>query len=344
MNKPTSTDYAGIIYFFYGFIMSCCCCCLCCCNCCFTKDILIPSVKKVYHLLQKLSRFLIKTSFGPKESILDRFPEYKEDEEGMYGNSKIYLRNRELNYREISILAILITTFGLLAAITAWDSYFLDITYVCSVQPGVYCFPIALDPDAEDDFNLTDVQKHRITDCSYWISENVSSRVSFTCFQWAFDTKAVISDVGGLLTMFVITMKIASSGSLIFFNWAIKKYSPEKSDGKENYTPTIGRYRRRRILSIFVVAFAEINLGLFLVLMTYFAVTTNNRLIDFFYERGNQFLLVVGIFSSLLLLPLEEYALNKTSAPVDEENVPPTESVDEHAPLLHNQTSRALIG
>jgi hypothetical protein len=325
-------DNASIIFTGWSFILTCCCGCCCCCNCCNRKKLFPSIVKQLYGLFQILNRFLVKTLFGPKEGIFERFAEHRNDEEDKHGNPEIYLRNRRLTYREVSILAILITSFGLLAAITAWDSYFLDTSYICSVLPGVHCFPIALDFDAEDEFNITVSQKKRITDCSYWTSENVSSRVSFSCFKWELDTKAVISDVGGLLTMFIITMKIAVSGSLALLKWAIKKYSPKTGtmDGRGlyYYTDTIDRYRRRRIRWIEIVAVIEIGMGVLLIVMTVFAISRNNAIIDFFYEHGNQFLLIIGIFSSLLLLPLEEYAMYNELDPTDRENIiqlPPEE-------------------
>jgi hypothetical protein len=300
----STKDLAGYIFVFWGMVLTCICCCFCCCNCCFQKDWVSSSLKGFYQIIQKLNRFLIKILLGPKEGILERFAIYQEDKVDGKDNPRIFLRNKELTYREVSVLAILIASFGLLAAITAWDSFFLDTSYVCSVKPGVHCFPIALDFDADEEFNITDAQEQRITNCSYWTSENVSSRVTFSCFQWALDTKAVVSDVGGLLAMFVLTMKIAVSGSLAFLKWAGKKYTPKMEDGNIDYTTTIKRYQYRRIFFIVLVGLIEILTGCTLVVLTY---QKNN---DFFYEHGNQFLLVIGIFSSLLLLPLEKYALH----------------------------------
>lgn len=188
-----SYDNASRVSTWVGMIFTCCCC-VCCCR-------QVP-YEKFYIFMQNLNRFLVKILFGPKEGVVGRFAEYKKDEKDENGNSKLYLRNKELNYREISHFGLLIATFGLLSLVTAWDSYFLKESFVCTEQPDVNCFPIPIDDDAIEDFNLSDAQKQRIEDCTYWVSENVSDRVTFQCFQWVYDLKGVTSDVGGLLTIF----------------------------------------------------------------------------------------------------------------------------------------------
>ena len=60
-----------------------------------------------------------------------------------------------------------------------------------------------------------------------------SSESSRVTFQWVFDSKGVVSDVGGLLAMFLITMKIASSGALTSLNWTIRKCSQRKHERRE---------------------------------------------------------------------------------------------------------------
>ena len=310
----TSVSTASIITVVWGFLVTCCCCFGCCFNCCLKKEGCFCSVmEKLYHLSQKLNRFLVKVLFGPKEGIVERFAVYKKDEEDDDGIPILYVRNMKLNRREISLLAILIMTFGLLAAITAWDSYFLDETYLCSEEPGISCFPIEIDYNAYDDLNLSSAQEHRINDCSYWMSENVSSRVTFLCFQWVFNSKGVVSDVGGLLTMFLITMKITSSGSLVCLNWAIKKHSKKinQENVKENRLKDGVRiFKNCRIFIGIGLGSLEIFLGALLISITAYArIRNNNAPINFFYQHGNQLLLIFGIFSTLVLLPLEDYAM-----------------------------------
>ena len=351
--ETRQTSSTSFLTLSLGLLATCCCCFCCCCNCCFRKKGYFGStVKKLYNLSQKLNRFLVKVLFGPKEGIVERFPIYKKDIEDDDGIPILYIRNMKLSQREISLLAVLIMAFGLLAAITAWDSYFLDETYLCSEKSDVSCFPVAIDVNAydEDEFNITDAQTHRITDCSYWLSENVSSQVTFICFQWVFDSKAVISDVGGLLTMFLITMKITSSGSLAFLNWAIMKCSKKKSDGEEVNKDAIETakkiFRVLRHSCVYLSVILEMTLGIALIIITSIAaVKHDSKLINFFYEHGNQLLLVFGIFNTLLFLPLEEYAMaeemsTSTYNSDDEEKAFPNDK-NEYQPLTHITPSRS---
>ena len=305
-------------------------------------------MKKLYHLSQKLNRFFVKVLFGPKEGIVERFTVYKKDEEDDDGMPILYIRNVKLSQREVSSLAILIMTFGLLAAITAWDSYFLNESYLCSEEPEIYCFPVprALGRDAYDALNLSRFNEYRIYNCSYWMSNNVSSRIAFLCFQWVFDSKAAISDVGGLLTMFLITMKITSSGSLTFLNWAIKQCSKKLSQGevKEiHLQKAVKIFKNGRNIAAGVTTFLELSFGFILILITSFAASRNDiKPITFFYRHGNEMLLVFGIFSTLLFLPLEKYAMAEEmpASNYDEERACP-DADNEYVPLLTSTSMNA---
>ena len=288
---------------------------------------------ELYYLSQKFNRFLVKILFGPKEGVVERFPVYKKDEKDKYGIPKLYIRNKELSHNEISILAVLIMTFGLLAAITAWDSYFLDESFTCTEKPGISCFPLTIDTVANSDLNLADAQNQRITNCSYWDNKNVSSRVTFICFEWIFDSKGVISDVGGLLTMFLITIKIVSSGSLTCLNWAIKRSIEGEKEG--NTGRVIFYFRILRHLAVSLAALLELIIVLGVAHMFAEILDTDSKLISnnffiFFFKHGKQILLIFGIFSTLLLLPLEEYALAEEPSPTVEERVPPGNDNNEH--------------
>ena len=349
--KSASKNYASVCTVSLGFLVSCWCCLCCCFDCCFRrKGYFSSAVVKLYQLNKKLNTFLVKVLFGPKEGIVDRFATYKEDEEDNNGIPLLYIHNVKLGQREISLLAILIMAFGLLAAVTAWDSYFLDESYLCNEKSDISCYPIPLesDPNAYEELNLSTAQEHRITDCSYWNNENVSSRVSFVCFQWAYDSKAVVSDVGGLLTMFLLTMKIASSGFLAFLNWAIKKCAKKISNGEieeDDIKLAVTMFETFRILLMSLTALLEIPFGVILVAITSYAISRNDSsIINFLYEHGNQLLLIFGIFSTLLLLPLETYAMSEqmpNANMYDEEKGLPSDK-NVYEPLLHNATAPSV--
>lgn len=363
-----SNNYISSFFSSLSIALSCLCCCFCCCCC----DVFRSAFNKVNHLIQKLNRFLVKILFGPKEGIVERFADtYKKDEENEDGNSRLYFRNMEIGHKEISALALLIMVFGLLAAITAWDAYFLDESYVCSEKPDISCFPLPLDDDATTDLNLTAAQEHRITDCAYWNSENVSSRVTFVCFQWVYDSKGVISNTGGLLALFLVTMRIVSSGTLTFLNWAIKKCTHLKNEKKDasccnkvlkvlclklpnlvvgkclckvckskyekpmlHYSDAIHQFMFLRRVTLIVCMLLEFSLASSVFISAVNVIQgKNTRIYDFIYNYGNQLLLIFGIFSSLLLLPLEEYAMSGENC----EEMPPNvgQKQSEGTPLIN---------
>lgn len=112
---------------------------------------------------------------------------------------------------------MLIVSFLFLAGVTAWDVFFLEETYICSQESSIYCFPLDIDDAAVDfEINFTEAQEHRITNCSFWESEELSGRVTFLCFHWVLNSKAVLSMVSGLLTIFVLSVKVLGAALIMF--------------------------------------------------------------------------------------------------------------------------------
>ena len=77
--------------------------------------------------VQRSAIFFVKTLFGRKEGIVNRFGEYEEDRKDKNGIPKLYIRKEELAHHEVSHLALLIFAFCLLAGITAWDVFGRDV-------------------------------------------------------------------------------------------------------------------------------------------------------------------------------------------------------------------------
>ena len=94
----------------------------CSCTCCFM-----------------LQRSIIKLLLGREASMVKRFHTYKDDEY-INGIPTLYIHNKRLTPGEISVLALLIITFLLLIPITVFDLFFINITYICTSNPGIYCF------------------------------------------------------------------------------------------------------------------------------------------------------------------------------------------------------------
>lgn len=180
--------------------------------------------KKTCLLSAKFITFLMKGLFGSEDTVVDSYLEDAGDNKGVVKLSKvdkdspprISIRGVQLGHTEVSFLFLLIVSFLLLAGVTAWDVFFLEETYVCSEELSIYCFPLDIDNAAVDfEINFTEAQEHRITNCSFWESEELSGRVTLLCFHWVLNSKAILSMVGGLLTIFVLSMKVLGAALIM---------------------------------------------------------------------------------------------------------------------------------
>ena len=261
--------YILLIYAWLRFISSKYSSTVCSCSCC--------------HCCFMLQRWIIKLLLGGEESLVKRFNTYKDDEY-INGLPTLYIRNKRLTPGEINVLALLIITFLLLILITAFDLFFINITYVCTDDPGIYCFVT--------DVNTTN---QRITDCQYWSNEN---EFTIVCFQWVYNSKATIAAVGGLITFFQYTVRIIIEISIAMNGGFLAK----KCCGKR--TLKILRNALALILALIEILFASFVVYFFAKRM----YDKDNVITAFFLRYGNQLLLLGGILGTYLFLPLEEYA------------------------------------
>ena len=290
--------------------------CFFCFICCFQHDKFWNFFHRfnnnIFSCSAKFSHFLVKTLFGPKEGVVNRFGDYKEDrEDGESGLPKLYVRKKELTHNEVSHLALLFFAFCLLAGITAFDVYFLEETYVCSDDPSIYCYPLAIDTNADNfDLNLTQAQEHPITDCSFWNSENVSSRVTFRCFRWIYNSKAVVASVGGLITLFLLTVKVTALISIAFAKMIIKKVTCERNLKCCSREYVMNAQKCLKVIRITFLGFAAVVESVYASFLISKEVNINhsNKFYELFDDHSNQILLSVGIFTTMMLLPVEEYA------------------------------------
>ena len=117
------------------------------------------------------------------------------------------------------VLSIIIVTFGIATLSTAVDLSLLKITRLCSDDPFIDCYP-QLSTDNKTLarlLNITiDISKP-IEDCTFWNSEGVDNHVSIVCFEFVYDVTSFLVTLGGLLTIFTITMKV-STAVLLWLN------------------------------------------------------------------------------------------------------------------------------
>ena len=70
-------------------------------------------------------------------------------------------------------------------------------------------------------------------------------------------------------------------------------------------------------------------------------IAANLATFFFFYKHENQLLLIFGIFNTLLLLPLEEYAMAEEPPTLTEEETPHAND-NEKKPLMHSQQTGSI--
>ena len=321
VGKIANSDIIHILFFLLSLLASCFCCCCCCGK---KRGTILYLFNKTHILSAKLMYFILVTLFGSGEGVVKRY--LKRDKAKKLKTSttipKLYIRNVELSTCELSHLSLLIFTFILLANITSWDSFFLEETYVCSESPNISCFPVPKDLSSTEGIELSidfsKIHEQRITNCSFWNNENISSHVTFMCFQWIFDSRATVSGFGGLLTLFVLTVKTITAALIALSEAVIEKVTQWKG---EWINVCIGfRFRISdclkavRLTILVLVACFELTFSL-LLSIGYARVQGKhtNRLFMFYRNLGNQTLLSIGLLSIILLLPFEKYAMNESS-------------------------------
>ena len=323
VGKIANSDIVHVLFFLFSLVASC----FCCCCCCGKKRAAISYLFDKTHLLSaKLMHFIVGTLFGSGDGIVERYLKRHKTKKFKRATSttnkipRLYIRNVELSSYEVSHLALLIFTFFLLADITSWDLFFLEESHVCSESPNVSCFPVPKDVSSISDGielsgNFSEFHEQRITNCSFWNSENISSHVTFLCFKWVFNSDATLSAFGGLLTVFVLTVKIMTATLIALSEAVIDKVT--QWNGNEDWINVCSSFRFRigdglkaiRLTILALVALFELT---FVLLLTigYAQVQGKheNGLFMFYRNLGNHALLSIGLLSIILLLPFEKYA------------------------------------
>ena len=230
---------------------------------------------------------------------------YKKEDVDKYGVSKLYLRNKALSHREVSAFAVITFTFGLIVLVAVWNLVLQETTMSsCAVEAGTSCFPLLSDNSSTADLTISTDQP--VLDCSYWKSDDVSNFVEgFRCFQLRFDLIVVLSRFGGLLSIMLLVLRIAFSLALAIIDTFFETFV-QSPDEKQSWYKTkklnslVGTVKTGRIILAFITYFIEI--GMIVVIQRRFTSSPNIQI-------GFEIVLVVGLLTSCLLLPLEEYSL-----------------------------------
>ena len=278
-------------------LLTCGCFCHCCCNCCGSASNLL---KKVVEYNLKFDRWLIKLLLGREEGVVERHHDDYQPDEDSEGRpfAPIYIRNKSLSYAEVGILITLTLTFGLLIGITAFDVFFLDVSHVCTDDKRFSCFVVPFEAHAnKSELGITN---QRINNCSQWEHTNISDQVYVICYKWVYNLKGVTIVIGALISLFQLAVKAIIS---IFIS--ICAYL--RNNDRCTCTKRILKYIRR-ICSI-IAFIIEVMIFSFIVLLTiyYFNGRVYGTVVRFMTEHGNQVLLIFGIITTCLWLPIEDY-------------------------------------
>ena len=163
----------------------------------------------VCNCIQHLSAWMVRIIFG-SEGVSEK----KEEVTGHGGSTQvakkaIYINGKEMKAIDVNILGAIIVCFGLLVAITAYNTYLLEVTNTCSEDPAIHCFPL-LTNDSEIITPKSDLATP-ITNCSEWTESSISPYVTFQCFHYVFNANAALAVAGGLLALFTFVMRTTIS-------------------------------------------------------------------------------------------------------------------------------------
>ena len=246
-------------------------------------------------------RALILSLFGGPLGIVQRRGDvYKADLQDDNEVPILYIRNERISYGATMVLSIIIVTFGIATLSTAIDLSFLRVTRLCNDDPFIDCYP-QLSSDANQTIvemlNITINIDEPIEDCAFWNSKGVSSQVSIVCFHFVTDVTTFLATIGGLLTIFTITMKV-STAVLLWLNATCNCF---KARGEHT------------IRAVLAVAGALIEVGiavvcLFLGTMGILSDAEDNPpWLRFIAMDGSKVLIAFGVVATLLWLPWETY-------------------------------------
>ena len=246
-----------------GMVCGCGCCCLCCCNCCRRKPGTWSTALTYYiNLVTKINSYFVKLLLGPGTIVTKKSAMYKKDDDvDRYGVSKLYVRNKALSHREISMLAVITFTFGLIVLVIVWNQV-LQVTTMssCAVEDGTSCFPLLSDSSTA---NISMPTDEPISDCSYWNSEAVSNSVeSFRCYRLRFTLIDILSRFGGLLSIMLLALRITFSLALAIIDFLFENFTKSPDEERCWYktkpSSLVGIVKTGRLLLAYIAYFIEI--------------------------------------------------------------------------------------
>ena len=231
------------------------------------------------------------------------------------GTEELYIRGKKLEINEVLVLAAVTVPFLIAIVTTFWDRFSLEETYVCTEDPQIHCFPLAIPPTTDEALNISRDSTPKISDCSKWVTSDISAKVTFRCFKCVNNLHDAFAALGGLMSIFKVAIKMGFA-SLLFITKCCTHCKCSKCckccrcpphDKARFYFKWI------RICFALILALFEVGLGFTIGAsyarhwLSYGTLTDHKSIIYKVFEILNEPLVVLGIVTTSLLLPLENY-------------------------------------
>lgn len=210
---------------------------------------------------------------------------------------RIFLQNARYSPRwwQITVLHIVVMGSAVIALGSALDLTLFAMTYVCTEDPNIDCYPQLI---GENDTSLNITVDSPIQDCSFWNSDGVSERVTFLCFQKFFNLEQFLAVCGGIMALNIIALRTVM-GLLISIK---QKCSPNTNS------------TRLRCVRIFAIIITELIQAVVLLLHLVLGVTriSADSNMDapetiFLTMNSAEIAIIFGTLATLLWLPWEKY-------------------------------------
>ena len=232
------------------------------------------------------------------------------------GTKELYIRGNKLETNEVLVLAAVTVPFLIAIVTTFWDRFSLEETYSCTEDPQIYCFPLAIPPTTNQDLNISH-STPKISDCSKWVTSDISANVTFRCFKCVNNLQDAFAALGGLLSIFKVAIKMGFVILLFITKLLInlliccKCYKCCKCIAE----PDKARFCFKwiRICFAVILALCEVVIGCAIGTsyaqhwLSYGTLTDHQSIQYKVFEILNEPLVVLGIVTTSLLLPLENY-------------------------------------
>lgn len=264
-------------------------------------------------------RSLVLLVFGGRLGVVHKHKdEYRPDEEDEKKVPTLHIRNTRLDYQAIELLVILIFSFAIIAMGTALNTSLLSVTRICSEDPNIHCYAEAI--DGNDDIQKNITHGKEITDCAFWNSEGISSRVTFTCFRFKNSFGIFIAVFSGMLTILSITMKVVTTVLLLLGEQLYKSKCCCSCCDLETvkcicFCFKLKNFKHTRIV-LALAAFVVEYIIFFLSFVYATLAIEDGTTLELVQQNLPKAAVAVGIISTTLWLPWEKYA-----APSDNDNI-----------------------